>query len=45
MAGAGIGTAGSSLMLGVKENNFLGKGVSLDANLNLGTETVKENLK
>ena len=41
MAGAGVGTTGSSVIFGVKENNFLGKGISLDANLNLGTETVK----
>ena len=41
MAGAGFGTTGSSFMFGVKENNFLGKGISLDSNLNLSTESVK----
>ncbi len=41
MAGAGFGTSGSSILFGVKENNFLGNGVSLDANLNLGTESIK----
>ena len=41
MAGAGVGTSGSSFMFGVKENNFLGKGISLDTNLNLSTETIK----
>ena len=41
VAGAGFGTAGSTLMFGIKENNFLGKGVSLDTNLNLSTESVK----
>ena len=40
-AGAGFGTTGSSFMIGVKENNFLGKGISLDSNLNLSTETIK----
>ena len=40
-AGAGFGTSGSSFMVGVKENNFLGKGISLDSNLNLSTETIK----
>ena len=45
MAGAGFGTTGSSFMLGVKENNFLGKGISLDSNLNLSTETVKGRFK
>ena len=32
MAGAGFGTSESSIMFGVKENNYLGKGISLDAN-------------
>jgi len=41
MAGAGVGTSGSSILFGVKENNFLGQGVSLDANINFGTETIK----
>ena len=41
MAGAGFGTSGTSLLFGVKENNFLGRGLSLDANLNLGTDSVK----
>ena len=41
MAGAGFGTSGTSLVLGVKENNFLGKGISLDSNLSLSTEAVK----
>ena len=41
MAGAGVGTSGTSLLFGVKENNFLGKGIGLDANLNLGTDSVK----
>ena len=40
-AGAGFGTSGSTLMFGVKENNFLGKGISLDSNLNLSTEAIK----
>ena len=41
MAGAGFGTSGSSVAFGVKENNFLGKGVSLDANLNIGEDSIK----
>ena len=40
-AGAGFGTNGSSFMVGVKENNFLGKGISLDSNLNLSSESIK----
>ena len=45
MAGAGFGTSGSTFMFGVKENNFLGRGVSLDTNLNLSTEAVKGSFK
>ena len=41
MAGAGFGTSGSSVAFGVKENNFLGKGVSLDANVNVGEDSIK----
>ena len=41
MAGAGFGTSGSSLLFGVKENNFLGNGVGLDANINFGTDSIK----
>ncbi len=41
MAGAGFGTSGGSLLFGVKENNFLGNGIGLDANLNLSAETIK----
>ena len=41
MAGAGFGTSGTSFIFGVKENNFLGKGISLDSKLNVGTDTVK----
>ncbi len=41
MAGAGFGTSGSTFMFGIKENNFLGRGVSLDTNLNLSTESIK----
>ena len=41
MAGAGFGTSGSSVAFGVKENNFIGKGISLDANLNVGEDSIK----
>ena len=39
--GAGFGTSGASTMFGVKENNFLGKNISLDTNLRLNDETIK----
>ena len=40
-AGAGVGTSGATLGFGVKENNFLGKGISLDTALELSSTTVK----
>ena len=40
-AGAGFGTAGGTISFGVKENNYLGKGVKLNANIMLNEETVK----
>ncbi len=39
--GAGVGTSGGSIGFGVKENNFLGKGISLDTNLQISQNTVK----
>ena len=39
--GAGLGTSGASTMFGVKENNFLGKGIKLDSNISLSEETLK----
>ena len=36
MAGAGFGTdGGTTLSFGVKENNYLGKGINVDANLTI----------
>ncbi len=35
MAGAGTGTSGSSITFGIKEKNYLGEGIKLDANLTL----------
>ena len=40
-AGAGIGTSGSSISFGVKENNYLGSGVSLSSNVTLSDESLK----
>ena len=40
-AGAGAGTSGVSTMFGVTENNFLGKGIKLNSNLSVGSESVK----
>ncbi len=41
MAGAGIGTNGSSIAFGVKENNYLGRGVQLAGDLTLSPESVR----
>ena len=41
MLGAGVGTSGTSTSFGVKENNFLGKGINLDSNLTLSDESIK----
>ena len=40
MAGAGFGTSGEVIELGIKENNYLGKGISLDTNLSLSSDRV-----
>ena len=40
-AGAGVGTAGGTVTFGVKENNFIGRGVEFGANLSASSETVK----
>ena len=43
-AGVGTGTSGSNLSFGIKENNYLGRGVLLDTNLSLSETRVKGNL-
>jgi len=40
-AGAGVGTSGGSFAFGIKENNFLGKGIGLSTNLTVTAESVK----
>jgi outer membrane protein insertion porin family len=40
-AGAGVGTSGGTLGGGVKENNFLGRGVKLDANLQVSETSIR----
>jgi len=41
MAGAGVGTNGGTVAFGVKENNFLGRGIDFGTDLAISTETVK----
>jgi outer membrane protein insertion porin family len=40
-ASAGVGTSGGSIGFGVKENNFLGKGISLDSNVLISGDSLK----
>ncbi len=40
-AGVGTGTDGSSFSFGIKENNYLGRGVKVDSNLNVSNERIK----
>jgi len=40
-AGAGYGSSGSSFNVGIKENNFNGKGILLDMNLALSEESIR----
>ncbi len=39
--GAGVGTSGSTIGGGLKEKNFLGKGINLDTNLEISEESIK----
>ena len=39
--GAGFGTSGGTVGGGIKENNFLGKGIMLDTNLTVSANTIK----
>ena len=41
MAGAGFGTSGATFIFGVKENNYLGKGISLNSNLEINENSIK----
>ena len=40
-AGAGTGTEGSTISAGIKEKNYLGKGIQLDTNLSLSQDQIK----
>ena len=43
-AGAGVGTSGSTIGFGVKENNFLGRGIQFGSNVELSEESIRGNL-
>jgi len=40
-AGAGVGSSGGTVAFGVKENNFLGRGIDFGTNLTISAETLK----
>tara|TARA_B100001175_G_scaffold297353_1_gene287003 strand:- start:1351 stop:3606 length:2256 start_codon:yes stop_codon:yes gene_type:complete len=40
-AGAGTGTSGTSISFGIKENNYLGRGVNLDTQVSLSDSAVE----
>ena len=42
-AGAGVGTDGGSFFFGVRENNYLGKGVAVDADVTVSADSIKGN--
>jgi len=44
MAGAGIGTDGTTFQFAVNENNWLGRGVKLETALNLSVEQISGNI-
>ena len=39
--GAGVGTSGGTIAAGIKENNFLGKGIALDTNIQISENSIK----
>tara|TARA_B100000900_G_scaffold170452_1_gene144790 strand:- start:1763 stop:3991 length:2229 start_codon:yes stop_codon:yes gene_type:complete len=40
-AGAGTGTNGTTVSFGIRENNYLGKGVLLDTNASISSDSIK----
>ena len=40
-AGAGVGSTGGTVAFGIKENNFLGKGIRFGSDVSVSSETVK----
>ena len=41
MAGAGVGTGGGTVVFGVSENNFLGRGIEFASDVSIGAESLK----
>ena len=43
-AGAGFGTSGGTFVFGIKENNYLGKGLAIESNITVNAESFKGSL-
>ena len=43
-AGVGVGSSGASVSTGISEKNLFGKGIIVNSNINLGTESIKGNI-
>ena len=43
-AGAGVGTSGGTITFGIKENNYLGRGVGLSSNVTIEEDSIKGSL-
>ena len=43
-AGVGVGTSGSSVSTGITEKNLFGKGININSNVILGTQSIKGNI-
>jgi outer membrane protein insertion porin family len=41
MAGAGVGTSGGTVGFGIKENNFLGRGINFGTDVSINSESIK----
>ena len=41
MAGAGFGTTGATIAFGVKENNYLGRGIKFDSDFSISEDSIK----
>ena len=44
MAGAGIGTDGTSFQFAIQENNWLGRGIKLNSNVNVSEDKISGNI-
>ena len=40
-AGAGVGSSGGTIAFGIRENNYLGKGINLKANIKVSEDSIK----